>query len=163
MSDSPTLAIVVIGRNEGIHLTRCLESILSMQKPKSEIEIVYVDPESTDDSIESARNIGVKTIELKPARPCAAIARNAGWKATAAEIILFLDGDTEIASDFVVRSLREFKNPRVAVVYGHRREIDPRLSVFTRVLDLDWLHPPGPSAFCGGDALVRRSVLEEVG
>jgi hypothetical protein len=31
------------------------------------------------------------------------------------------------------------------------------------VLDLDWIAPAGPSDFCGGDALMRRCVLEEVG
>jgi cellulose synthase/poly-beta-1,6-N-acetylglucosamine synthase-like glycosyltransferase len=134
-----------------------------MQKPEGQVEIFYIDSDSSDDSVERARNLGVKTIELKPLRPCAAIARNAGWKAAAAPTILFLDGDTELASDFVVKSIGEFNDPRIAVVYGHRREIEPQLSVFTRVLDLDWMHPPGPSAFCGGDALVRRSALEEAG
>jgi cellulose synthase/poly-beta-1,6-N-acetylglucosamine synthase-like glycosyltransferase len=76
---------------------------------------------------------------------------------------MFLDGDTELASDFVAESIAEFDDPRVGVIYGHRREVDARKSVFTRVLDLEWIHPPGPSDSCGGDALVRRSVLEELG
>ncbi len=154
---------MVIGRNEGVRLTRCLKSVLSMQKLEDQIELLYVDSDSSDDSVERAKNLGVKVIELKPDRPCAAIARNAGWKAVASEIVLFLDGDTEITSDFVVRSIDEFKDPRIAIVYGHRREIDPALSAFTRVLDLDWMHPAGPSAFCGGDALIRRSALQELG
>jgi GT2 family glycosyltransferase len=31
------------------------------------------------------------------------------------------------------------------------------------VLDLDWIMPPGEAEFCGGDALIRREVLEAVG
>src|SRR5262249_9222922 len=31
-----------------------------------------------------------------------------------------------------------------------------------RVLDLDWISPKREALFCGGDALIRRSVLEEV-
>jgi len=162
MNNVPVLSVVVIGRNEGARLTRCLQSVLSMRKPEARVEILYVDSDSADDSAERSRKMGVETIELKPYRPCAAIARNVGWKTATSGIIMFLDGDTEISPDFIAKSIDQFSDPRVAVVYGHRREIDARLSVFTRVLDLDWIHPSGPSAFCGGDALIRRSVLEAV-
>jgi hypothetical protein len=39
----------------------------------------------------------------------------------------------------------------------------PCQTVYNRMLDLDWMYAPGPSAFCGGDALFRRSALMEVG
>jgi hypothetical protein len=51
----------------------------------------------------------------------------------------------------------------VGIVWGHRRESDPDQSVYVRVLDLDWIYPPGPSEFCGGDALMRRGLLERLG
>ena len=54
-------------------------------------------------------------------------------------------------------------DPSVAVVWGHRRETYPEHSLYNRVLDLDWIYPPGISDFCGGDALMRRDVLEQVG
>ena len=31
------------------------------------------------------------------------------------------------------------------------------------MLDLDWISVAGPADYCGGDAMVRRSLLEEVG
>jgi len=40
--------------------------------------------------------------------------------------------------------------------------IRPGDSLFNRVLDLDWIYPPGYTEFCGGDALMRRTALEEV-
>ena len=51
----------------------------------------------------------------------------------------------------------------VAVVLGNRREISPKASIYNRVLDLDWISPAGAVEFCGGDALIRRDVLERVG
>ena len=51
--------------------------------------------------------------------------------------------------------------PKVAVVWGHRRERYPERSLFNRVLDLDWIYAPGLTDFCGGDALMRRTVLEQ--
>jgi hypothetical protein len=50
----------------------------------------------------------------------------------------------------------------VAIVWGHRRESHPEQSWYVRVLDLDWIYPPGDTEFCGGDALMRRAVLQQV-
>ena len=51
----------------------------------------------------------------------------------------------------------------IAAVWGHRREIHPEHSIFNRVLDLDWIYPPGLTEFCGGDVLMRRAALVEAG
>jgi cellulose synthase/poly-beta-1,6-N-acetylglucosamine synthase-like glycosyltransferase len=163
MNKSPGLSVVVIGRNEGDRLERCLRSVVAMVPVSGPVEVIYVDSASTDGSAERAAALGAKVIRIAPLRPCAAAGRNAGWRAASAPIVLFLDGDTMLAPRFVADSLHDFDDPRVAVVWGHRREINPSASVFNRVLDLDWLSPAGPSDFCGGDALIRRSVLEEVG
>ncbi len=45
--------------------------------------------------------------------------------------------------------------PMRAAVWGHRRESNPGQSVYTRVLDLDWIQPTGDSASFGGDVLIR--------
>jgi cellulose synthase/poly-beta-1,6-N-acetylglucosamine synthase-like glycosyltransferase len=158
----PALSVVVIGRNEGERLKRCLESVTMMEPLGGPIELLYVDSASTDGSPEVASEYGAKVIRINPARPCAAAGRNAGWKAASAEIVLFLDGDTVLARKFVADSLPHFDDPRVAVVFGRRTEIKPEASIFNRVLDLDWVYPQGEALFCGGDALIRRSVLEEV-
>lgn len=159
---SPLVSVVVIGRNEGDRLVRCLGSIAGMRRDGFDVEIVYVDSASTDGSPERARGLGARVLEVRPERPCAAVGRNAGWRAAKGELVLFLDGDTILHPDFVARSIPELAG-RVAVVWGHRRESDTGGSVYNRVLDLDWIYPPGPSEFCGGDALMRREVLEEVG
>ncbi len=166
MSESmarPVLSVVVIGRNEGERLVRCLESVKAMRFPNGEVEIIYVDSASTDGSPARAKTLDVQVLTVYPERPSAALGRNAGWQAARSPLILFLDGDTLLHPDFVVKSLPAFEDDQVAVVWGHRREIRPEASIYNRVLDLDWIYPPGSSEFCGGDALMRRSVLEEVG
>jgi glycosyltransferase involved in cell wall biosynthesis len=162
-SPLPVLSVVVIGRNEGERLVRCLASVRAMQSPGGSVEVIYVDSASTDGSPQSAAASGATVITVQPERPTAALGRNAGWRAASAPMILFLDGDTVLHPQFAVASLPEFADSRVAVVWGHRRELYPEHSIYNRVLDLDWIYPPGPSDFCGGDALMRRSVLEEVG
>jgi glycosyltransferase involved in cell wall biosynthesis len=153
------LSIVVIGRNEGDRLERCLESVARMTFAGS-FEVIYVDSASSDGSASRAADLGAK-VELKGGRPSAGRARNAGWRISSGPLVLFLDGDTIVDPDFVVRAFPEFQDTRVMVVSGHRREIHPEASIYSRVLDLNWSCPPGPAEFCGGDALMRRTALEE--
>lgn len=163
------LSVVVIGRNEGARLTRCLESVQRMGPPEPAhdepggVEILYVDSRSEDDSCSRAAALGVQALTIT-AQPTAAHARNTGWRASGGKYILFLDGDTILAPDFVNTSLDEMRREdTIAVVWGHRREIATADSIYNRVLDLDWIYRPGLSAFCGGDALMRRSALEAAG
>ena len=158
-----TLSVVVIGRNEGARLDRCLKSVKAMKSPGCDVEVIYVDSGSTDGSLVSAEQQGAKVIALQSVRTTAAMGRNAGWRASSGEIVLFLDGDTILAPHFVAESLPEFADAAVAVVWGHRRELHPKQSIYNRVLDLDWIYAEGASPFCGGDALFRRETLKATG
>ena len=91
----PTLSVIVIGKNEGDRLIRCLESVQNMDKPAGEIEIIYVDSNSTDGSRTVAADLGARVLWLDTSDPTAARARNLGWREAAADLILFLDGDTK--------------------------------------------------------------------
>ena len=64
---------VVIGRNEGARLQRCIASL------PPEAAVVYVDSGSTDGSAQWARDSGINVLELDLSLPfTAARARNAG-------------------------------------------------------------------------------------
>ena len=162
---SPWLSVVVIGRNEGARLERCLRSIAATEPPPGEsssgIEVIYVDSNSSDGSPELAARLGARCIILPKGRTTAALGRNAGWRAASAPLVLFLDGDTILHPRFVVQAIAALR-PEIAIVWGHRREIHPEATIFNRVLDLDWIYPPGITEFCGGDALMRRQALAEV-
>ncbi len=80
MSPCPVLSVIVIGRNEGERLTRCLESVRSMRSPDGGVvEIIYVDSGSNDSSVQLAARAGAQVISVTAARPCAAVGRNTGW------------------------------------------------------------------------------------
>lgn len=157
----PLLSVVVIGRNEGARLTRCLQSVALLRGVPGEIEVIYADSNSSDGSPARAREMGAIVLEVKPTQPTAAIGRNAGWRAARGEYVLFLDGDTIVHPDFAAAALQALSDPKVAIVWGHRREIRPQDSLYNRVLDLDWIYAPGDTEFCGGDAVMRRAVLAE--
>ncbi len=160
--NTPSLSVVIIGRNEGQRLIDCINSVRAMDDLPENLEIIYVDSDSTDGSPERALALDVQVILVHPDRPAAAIGRNAGWRAAQAPLVLFLDGDTILQPDFIKQALLELADPKVAVVCGCRRELYPQNSIYQRVLDLDWIFKPGFAEFCGGDTLIRRHVLEEV-
>ncbi|HEY0795131.1 MAG TPA: glycosyltransferase family 2 protein [Acidisarcina sp.] len=155
------IAVVVIGRNEGERLRACLTSVLTMNYPRELLDVIYVDSSSSDGSVAMAESMGVRTVVLD-GPTTAARGRNGGWTQTSAPMVLFLDGDTILAPDFVSRSLAHFVDPTIAGVCGNRREMRAGDSIYNRVVDLDWNMKPGFVRYFGGDALVRRAALVEV-
>ena len=158
----PGLSVVIIGRNEGERLERCILSAQAIQD-WAPIEILYVDSGSTDGSLDLAARLGATILPLPAGAFTAARARNLGWRHATGELILFLDGDTILDADFPLHALSELRNDPVnAAAWGHRREVCPCLSIYVRILDLDWVYKPGETLFFGGDVLVRRAALEAV-
>jgi glycosyltransferase involved in cell wall biosynthesis len=156
------VSVVVIGRNEGVRLERCLQSVSQAHWGSTRHELIYVDSRSTDASVTAAQAMGAKVMLLDDPSPCAAKARNMGWQAAAGRLVLFLDGDTELDPDFVGHAMTTLNESRLCAVWGHRRESRPEQSLYTRVLDLDWIYPTGRTLYFGGDVLVRRAALAEV-
>jgi cellulose synthase/poly-beta-1,6-N-acetylglucosamine synthase-like glycosyltransferase len=161
--NDPVLSIVVIGRNEGQRLARCLESVAALRGFSGQKQIIYVDSASTDQSPGLARDLGAEVIVLDGENHSAAQGRNAGWRSARAPLVLFLDGDTVLHEDFPRQALDALAHDcTVAAVWGHRREIYPAHSIYNRLLDLDWIYATGESEFCGGDVVMRRGALEQV-
>ena len=157
------VSVVVIGRNEGARLLRCLASVDRAHWGARRHETIYVDSRSTDGSPAAAAETGARVIVLDDDSPCAAKARNLGWQAAHGRFVLFLDGDTELHPDFVGHALEALRDERLCAAWGHRRESDPGQSIYTRVLDLDWVYPAGRTLYFGGDVLVRREALAQAG
>ncbi len=163
MVTAPTVSVVIIGRNEGKRLQRCIDSVQQAHWGVLQHDIWYVDSRSTDDSLALAQAQGAQTLVLPEGPMCAAKARNLGWNTASGEFILFLDGDTELHPEFVTHALTALNDSSLCAAWGHRRESNPQQSIYTRVLDLDWIYPPGISPYFGGDVLVRRRALDQVG
>lgn len=162
--DAASIGLVLIGRNEGERLARCLASI-----PDERLPVVYVDSGSTDGSAERARS-RASVVVLDASQPYnAARGRNAGFEALLAahprlDFVFFVDGDCEIAPGFVEAALAAFAAaPDVAVVFGRRRERHPDASPWNRCADVEWDGAPGDASACGGDAVMRVSAFRAAG
>jgi GT2 family glycosyltransferase len=161
---SRTLGAVVIGRNEGERLARCLSSLAGCAD-----RIVYVDSGSRDRSVALARESGAEVVELDRSTPfTAARARNAGFRRLVEltpplELVQFVDGDCEVQPGWIeVASAYLRAHPDVVVVCGRRRERAPEASAYNRLADLEWDTPIGEADACGGDAMVRATAFRAV-
>lgn len=163
--DLSTLGVVIIGRNEGTRLVRCIHSVSGIAG-----SLVYVDSGSVDESVATASTLGADVVLLDTSIPfTAARARNAGFRRLVelrpdVEFVQFVDGDCEVVPGWIEAAMVEFsKRAEAAVVCGRRRERNPKKSIYNQLCDIEWDTPIGEAAACGGDALFRRGPLEELG
>jgi len=166
-----TIGVIIIGRNEGSRLATCLKSVRNALLQESDtairiVDIAYVDSNSTDDSVDTARDLGALVIELDPDIPfTAARARNAGAEALLRkhpdlQLLQFIDGDTELHPRWLSHAAGYLAhNKHVAVVCGRRRERFPEASVYNLLADMEWDTPIGQAQEFGGDAMMRANVF----
>lgn len=156
---------VVIGRNEGERLARCLDSLAALDLP-----VVYVDSGSSDGSPALAESKGAVAVTLDPRKPfTAARGRNEGAQRAVAlapqlSYLQFIDGDCILNPDWPGLAERALDGSSdVAAVCGRRREADPSASVYNWVCDREWATPAGEAKSFGGDVLIRADAFAEAG
>ena len=158
------IGLVIIGRNEGDRLRRCLESSVGHAA-----HAVYVDSGSTDGSVALARSMGIDVVQLDTTIPfTAARARNAGVtrlleRAPQTPFVQFVDGDCEInPAWWEIAATRLETRPELTAVCGRRRERFPQASIYNRMCDLEWNTPIGDATECGGDSMMRVAHFQAV-
>jgi len=159
------VGVVVIGRNEGERLRRCIESVIGDSS-----FLVYVDSGSTDDSKAIASQLGADVVDLDLGTPfTAARARNAGFdrlmqRSPDLYYVFFVDGDCEVQADWIHTAIRFLNaHQEVAVVWGWRREKHPEETIYNALCDLEWTSfPLGETKACGGDAVMRTDAFRSV-
>lgn len=158
------IGIVIIGRNEGERLHRCLQSVITKSHA-----IVYVDSGSIDTSVAYAKSLGIDVVHLDMSKPFSAgRARNAGFRHLVQfhrglSQVQFVDGDCELIDgwiDFAQQHLEE--NSQWAIVAGVVIERYPQQSIYNRLCDIEWKSQIGELQTCGGIFMVRVAAFLEV-
>jgi len=158
------VGVIVIGRNEGERLRRCLTSAV-----REAARLLYVDSDSSDGSVALAQSLGVETHVLAGAAPLsAARARNEGRERLrqmqpGLRYLQFVDGDCELREGWLEAAVEFLEShPRVAVVSGRLREKHPDHSVFNLATEFEWDLPAGEARSCGGIAMMRAGAFDQV-
>ena len=155
---------VVIGRNEGERLRRCLQGLIAPGRI-----VVYVDSGSSDGSPALARSLGAEVHELSADRPfSAARARNEGFeqltaRAPGLRYLQFVDGDSELDPGWEALALKALEaRPDACAAIGRLREKAPGDSLYNRLCDLEWNLPLGEVHCFGGLCMMRVEAFRKV-
>jgi GT2 family glycosyltransferase len=168
------LAFVILTKNSGRTLEKCLEAIARL-KGEFEPEVIIVDGGSTDNTlniVEKYReelNIRVLYDDGKGL----GYARDIGWRASDADYIVMLDSDVIVNRHFLRRAIELLqRDGKLGAVSAKLRPISldkgwlGRFQEKNLAIYLHHLDPPYPAeavALHTACTVFKRSVLEEIG
>lgn len=160
------ISVVVAAFNEEKNLPSCLESVLNQDFPKDEYEIVVVDNNSTDKTVEIAKKYGARVVTEKRQGNTYAISK--GMSSTKGEIIATLDADTIAEPNWLSLMKKTFEDKNVVGATGNA-------DIKSGNKFLDWMSPKLYGAFLrfnfligkphltGFNLVVRKKAFDEVG
>jgi len=115
-NESTMISIVIPAYNESDNIQTCIDSLKTQSLPQKNYEIIVVDNNSTDNTLELIKKLGVIcTVEY---RKGPAPAKNAGISLAKGNIIAFIDGDCIAAKDWLKNIVSGFENSNVGCVAG---------------------------------------------
>lgn len=134
----PRIAIVMPGFNEQEVIANSLRSLLALDYPVDKLELVAVNDGSTDATLAEMRRVAtesqgrVRVIDF-PANRGKRAAMAAGIRATAAEVVAFVDSDSTVQPDALHWLVQPFADARVGAVCGHANVLNTTESWLTRM------------------------------
>lgn len=168
-----SVSFVILTKNSGRTIERCLESVIRVSEPIG--EIVVVDGGSTDGTLEVVNRFG----ERLPIKVLSddgkglGYARDKGWRATTSPYIVMLDSDVVLDPNFVTEALRIMESDQGlgAVSAKLRPVIEDQgwFAVFQAKNLAIHLHlsepcyPRSATALHTACTMFRRDALEKVG
>lgn len=105
VEDLPSVSIVVVGRDEASNLDSCFSAIRNLNYPQEKIELLYVDSQSKDNSIEIARNYTNKIFQETSKWPTAGQAFNKGIIESSHSFIHITAGDIQLHPEYLRRAI----------------------------------------------------------
>lgn len=111
------ISIIVPFYNSEKYIKDCVESLLSQQFPANDYEIIFVDNNSTDSSVNIVKRYPrIKLVS--EGRQGSYTARNRGIREAAGRIVAFTDPDCIASPDWLAQIAEAMSDPVVSVVLG---------------------------------------------
>ena len=173
MAPPLTVSVVLPTYNEPDLLEAALRSLAQQDYPSAALEIVVVDDASTEFDAQRLRaasgHLALQLIRHETNRGRAR-ARNSGIRAAGGDLIVFLDSDMTVESDFLEAHAEAHRGRDEAVVIGNIQFGDHiPSSVLTRYIDDRGVHRLGPGesvpfkCFVTGNSSMLREHILRVG
>jgi len=123
------VSVIISVYNGADILSVTLPNLLNQDYPNNKIEIIIVDDASTDDTsrlLDSIKQKEFITVISHSENRGRAATRNSGIKAASGELLILIDCDIEVKSDFISRHVEYHKNENVTGVVSHLRTHDTK-------------------------------------
>jgi len=126
-SQNISISVIIIGRNEASNLSKCINSILLNDYPKSLFEIIYIDDFSTDKSIEILSKIKSENFKYFELKEFIGDEKINNYKKTAlrfaiskakGEILLQTDADTWVGHNWISSHTNCYIDNEIDLVTG---------------------------------------------
>ncbi len=159
-------SLIICGYNEEKNIDACIKSCLEQNYPNDEYEIIYVDNNSKDKSLELAKKYPI--ICLTEIKQGLSEARNCGINNSKGEILVFLDVDLKLDKDYLKNHEKTFESKIVGAGGGKvlpiiKTWVSNYLGVslfegYPRFLKNKYVR-----TYPGCNLTIRKSVLKKVG
>jgi cellulose synthase/poly-beta-1,6-N-acetylglucosamine synthase-like glycosyltransferase len=175
--DPPNVSVLVPVKNEEKVVGRLLDSLVRLDYPKENLEVVVVEDESRDRTLEICKGYAEKYPWIKVFHRDASLGKgdalNFAFHQSSGEIVATFDADDVPEEQAVKKALRYFNSPETGAVHGFHRTLNLRESIVSRLaayenflyrLSNDGKYALGLFVtFSGSNTFFRRSALEKVG
>ena len=171
-SSEPLISVIVAAYNCRDTISKCLESLSSLDHPSH--EIIVVDDGSTDGTAEICQTFsGVKVIRLDRGGPSRA--RNTGVRKARGKFVAFTDSDCSVDSQWLKELEKGFIGPDVAGVGGDQvspadeSEMGKRIQEFLKISGFVTRYIQTEAAFgetthnASCNSAYRKIIFEEIG
>ena len=157
------ISIIIRAKNEEKWITSCLESI-SRQRYR-DYEIILVDNNSADRTVEKAESFGVNVVTVSEFSPGEAL--NVGIKASSGDYFVCISAHCIPVNEFWLENLlSNFDNPDIAGVYGRQEpmaftdDVDKRDQI--NMFGLDRRVQIRDTFFHNANSMIRRDVWDKI-
>lgn len=167
---SPTLSIIIPAHNEEKYIGSCIQSILSAEYQNKK-EIIVINDGSKDGTGMIASSFsGVKVLTTNHLGKSKAM--NEAIKCAKNEVIVVVDGDTEIEKDALMHLVHPLKDPAVGAVGGVVK-VRNKKKIFTWFQNIEYLYSSFFNSLCdkinaniftpGPISAFRKNLIDELG
>ncbi len=94
----PNVSVIVTSRNNEETIGECIESVVQLDYPKENLEILLIDANSTDKTAQIATEYGAKVIAMPGNAPAA---YNFALKIAKYDILAFIDSDAKVEIEWL--------------------------------------------------------------
>jgi cellulose synthase/poly-beta-1,6-N-acetylglucosamine synthase-like glycosyltransferase len=175
--DPPNVSVLVPVKNEEKVVGRLLDSLVRLDYPKENLEVVVVEDESRDRTLEICKGYAERYPWIKVFHRDSSLGKgdalNFAFHQSSGEIVATFDADDVPEEQAVKKALRYFNSPETGAVHGFHRTLNLRESIVSRLAAYEnflyRLSNDGKYAlrlfvtFSGSNTFFRRSALEKVG